>query len=67
MGSLHIGLYSTLCASGPLNKGRSLEWGLREEKGDGTREEKGDGTREEKGDGTREEKGMGQGRKRGMG
>ena len=24
MGPLHIGLYSTLCASGPLNKGRSL-------------------------------------------
>ena len=33
MGPLHIGLYSTLCASGPLNKGRSLEWGLREERG----------------------------------
>ena len=28
-----IGPYSTLCASGVLNKGKSLEWGLREEKG----------------------------------
>ena len=33
MGPLHSGSYSTLCASGPLHKGKSMLWGLKEEKG----------------------------------